>query len=395
MKKLNKNACLRASVSKLLLAGSVACATALPGLAQAGPTIEFGEEGYLTFSYALQMWMENSSHRSSNNSGSGFDASLRRNRLTFMGQYNDQLGFYAQLEGGVDSKYGNDDKSVFFRDAYLTYDHSDAVRVILGRFKNTFSRENLEACLEPLTLDRSAASYSPFAGTRDTGAVLWGNLLDAKMQYRLMISDGREGDHNPKDNPRMTVRAHYSFLDPEADYGYRGTYLGTSTVLTVGAGYDYQPDAAYADWVNKQDKKDYKGKTVDVFYEQPTSSGTYTVSAAYFKYDTGDAINSSPDPMLPTNTELKAHYIKAGYLFPDKIGYGRLQVFGRYDRAKYNLLSGYQDQKIAAGGLNYYIDGQRIKLTLEHARKKFDKQHPTDHLQQDHNVTTLGVQVIF
>ncbi|MFO1298460.1 MAG: hypothetical protein U1F25_19665 [Rubrivivax sp.] len=42
------------------------------------------------------------------------------------------------------------------------------MRFIAGRFKNTFSRENLEACLEPLTMDRAEVlSYTPFAGTRE------------------------------------------------------------------------------------------------------------------------------------------------------------------------------------------------------------------------------------
>lgn len=399
MKELKKMAnpaqSVRQTARALMLTSGLACAAAIPGVAQAGPTIEFGEEGYVTFSYALQMWMQNREHRSASNSGSGFDSFLRRNRLTFMGQYNDQLGFYAQIEAGNDSKYGNDDKSVTYRDAYLTYDHSDAVRFILGRFKNTFSRENLEACLEPLTLDRSLNSYTPFGGTRDTGGVIWGNLADAKLQYRLMIADGREGDHIPKSSPRVTARVHYSMLDPEYDYGYLGTYLGTRTVLTIGAGYDYQPDVAYADWTNRLNKQDYKGKTVDIFYEQPTASGTYALSAAYLEYDVGDAINNNPDPSLPSNTQLEAHYIKAGYLLPNKLGPGRLQLFGRYDKAKYNLNSGYQDQKVAAIGANYYIDGQKVKLTLEHAKTDFDKQHPTDNTLRDNSVTTFGVQVIF
>lgn len=267
-----------------------------------------------------------------------------------MGQYNDQIGFYAQLEAGNDSKYGNDERSVYYRDAYVTLDFSDEMRFIAGRFKNTFSRENLEACLEPLTLDRSLISYTPFAGSRDTGVAMWGNLADAKFQYRVMIADGREGDDLPKDTPRFTARAHYSMFDPEFDYGYLGTYLGTRRVLTIGAAYDYQADVAYANSTLRRDAKDYKGVTVDVFYEQPTASGTYTLSAAYFDYDTGDAINADPDANLPTTTQLEANYVKAGYLFPGKIGMGRLQLFARHDTAKYNVTGSFLDNKTTAVG---------------------------------------------
>lgn len=385
---------LSRSVRTALLAAGLSCA-ALPGLVQAGPTIQYGEEGYVTFSYALQMWMQQRDYSSANHSGSSFDTFLRRNRLTFMGQYNDQIGFYAQLEAGNDSKYGNDERSVYYRDAYVTLDFSDEMRFIAGRFKNTFSRENLEACLEPLTLDRSLISYTPFAGSRDTGVAMWGNLADAKFQYRVMIADGREGDDLPKDTPRFTARAHYSMFDPEFDYGYLGTYLGTRRVLTIGAAYDYQADVAYANSTLRRDAKDYKGVTVDVFYEQPTASGTYTLSAAYFDYDTGDAINADPDANLPTTTQLEANYVKAGYLFPGKIGMGRLQLFARHDTAKYNVTGSFLDNKTTAVGANYYIDGQKVKVTLEHAMVKFDTEHATDHTRQNNSQTTLGLQVIF
>lgn len=389
-----KGGALYRSVRTALFAAGVSC-VALPGLVQAGPTIQYGEEGYVTFSYALQMWMQQKDYSSANHSGSSFDTFLRRNRLTFMGQYNDQIGFYAQLEAGNDSKYGNDERGVYYRDAYVTLDFSDEMRFIAGRFKNTFSRENLEACLEPLTLDRSIISYTPFAGSRDTGVAMWGNLADAKFQYRVMIADGREGDNLPKDTPRYTVRAHYSAFDPEFDYGYLGTYLGTRKVLTIGAAYDYQADVAYANSTLRRDAKDYKGITVDVFYEQPTASGTYTLSAAYFDYDTGNAINVDPDANLPTTTQLEANYVKAGYLFPGKIGMGRLQLFARHDTAKYNVTSSFLDNKTTAVGANYYIDGQKVKVTLEHAMVKFDTEHATDHTRQNNSQTTLGLQVIF
>lgn len=391
-----KPAALKKSVQAAVLAGGLSCLAA-PAMVQAGPTIEFGEEGYVTFSYALQLWMESKDYTSSNHSGSSFDTFLRRNRLTFMGQYNDQIGFYAQIESGNDSKHGRDNEKVYYRDAYITYDHSDAVRFIAGRFKTTFSREALEACLEPLTLDRSVISAAPFGGSRDTGAVMWGNLADAKFQYRVMVADGREGsDDIPKSTPRITARAHVSLLDPEYDYGYLGTYLGTREVLTIGASYDYQAKVAYENVLTRSNAKDYKAYTVDIFYEKPTAHGTYTLSAAYFDYDTGNAINGASDAGLPNSTELDAWYIKAGYLFPDKIGPGRLQLFGRYDKADYNVKSNpYLDYKNVAVGANYYIDGQKLKLTLEHSRKTRDKQHPTDRVLRDTKATTLGLQLIF
>jgi len=237
---------LRQTIVAGLLAGLV------PASALAGPTIEFGEQGSLTFTYALQGWMQYKGFTSPTDSGSSTDAFLRRNRVTFSGQYNDYVGFYAQFEAGNDSKLGQDNKSIYYRDAYVTLDYRDDLRFIVGRFKNTFSRENLEGCLEPLTLDRAEVlSYTPFGGSRDTGLAIWGNLMDAHLQYRVMIADGREDEYVPKDRPRITTRVHYSFWEPEFNYGYLGTYLGTQKVLTVGAAYDMQSDVAYGNYPSR------------------------------------------------------------------------------------------------------------------------------------------------
>jgi phosphate-selective porin len=378
----------------LLAAGAVTLM--LADSVQAGPTLEFGEQGSLTFSYAVQGWSQYRSFTSATDDGSQTDMFLRRNRITLSGQYNDTIGFYAQLEAGSDSRGGNDDRSVYYRDAYITLDYSDPLRFIVGRFKNTFSRENLEACLEPLTLDRAEVlSYTPFGGTRDTGVAVWGNLLDAKLQYRLMISDGREGDEVVKDSPRITTRFHYTMLDPEYDYGYRGTYLGTRKVLTFGLAYDYQPDVAYADYPARSDPQDYTAWTADVFYEYPFDFGTVTASAAAFDYDVGDAINQNPDPELTINTQLDGYYAKFGYLFPSHMGPGRLQLFYRHEALDYDTDGPYYDNQWNSIGANYYIDGQRLKVTFEYANVSFEQEHPSIHSLQDYDQATLGLQLIF
>jgi len=362
--------------------------------AQAGPTIEFGDEGFVQVNYALQLWTQQRSYTNGNHDGSSFDTFLRRNRITLFGQKNDLVGFYAQLEAGGDSRGGNDERSVYYRDAYLTLDYSDATRFIIGRFKNTFSRENLEACLEPLTLDRGDASYTPFGGTRDTGAVIWGNLADAQLQYRLMVADGREGEEVPAKQARITTRLHWSALDPEYDYGYRGTYLGTRKVFTLGASYDYQGSAAYADYTNLSGKEDYKAWTVDAFFEYPFASGTYTLSAAYLNYNLGNAINNNPDPKLPVNTELESFYVKVGYLFPNQVGAGRLQLFARHDGSEYNLTGGVLDRRINSVGANYYLDGQSLKLTAEYQRTDYANPDDSNPALQDNHQLTLGLQFI-
>jgi hypothetical protein len=389
-----------ASLRRLTFGAVFAIAASATPNVIAGPTIPFGDEGYITISYAFQLWAREQSYTSPTDNGRSYDTFFRRNRLLFAGQATDIVGFYVQLEAGNDDKAGNSDKSIFYRDAYLTADFSDGLRVLVGRFKNTFSRENLEACMEPLTLDRAEIiSYTPFGpdggGSRDTGIALWGNLADAKLQYRLMVADGRQGDTVPKKSPRLTGRVHVSLLDPETDYGYRGSYLGTKSVLTFGASYDYQADIAYANYPARTDIKSYKAWTMDGFFEYPTASGTFTLSGAYFNYNTGNAINENPDPLLPVTSDLKASYVKGAYLLPAKVGPGRLQPYFRYEKSDYGISSGFYDQRWYSVGVNYYLNGQNLRLVLDHTNVKFDNQHPTNASLQNYDNTTLALQFIF
>lgn len=383
--------------------GAIALAAALAGLSpamsHAGPTIEFGSGSTLNIGYSVQGWWETQRQTFDGRTINSSDMFLRRNRLAFTGQYNDYVGFYAQLEAGGDGRGGQNDRPVYFRDAYVTMDWKDEVRFIVGRVKNTFSRENLEACLEPLTLDRAEVlSYTPFAGTRDTGVAVWGNLFDAKLQYRLMVADGREGAYVPQNNPRITARAHVSLWDPEFNYGYQGTYLGTQKVLTFGAAYDTQAAAAYGNYLSRSEVKDYKAWTVDAFMELPHATGVYTLSAATFKYDTGGAFGMSPDPQLGVNSDLKGYYVKGGYMLPGKQGPGRLQFFARHEKLDYGVKTGnaeYYDNTWNSVGANYYIDGQRLKITAEFATVKFDTPHPVNKALNDYQKATLGLQLIF
>jgi hypothetical protein len=378
------------SVAALLLMGS--------GAAQAGPTVNFGKEGFVTFNYAAQLWGQYREFTSPTDNGDKFDFFLRRNRLTFHGRYSDYIGFYAQLEATNDAK-GEEvagGKSVYFKDAYVTFDFSDPVRFIAGKFKNTFTRENLEACLEPLTLDRGEIiPYTTFAGSRDMGVAMWGNLADAMVQYRLMVADGREAEEQAQDAPRLTGRVHLSLLDPEYQYGYKGTYLGTRKILTIGASYDYQADVAYSDFANQQGEEDYDAWTADLFFEYPTDAGTVTLSGAYIDYSVGNAINRNPDNNLPVDSELDAYYAKGGYMLPQKLGPGRLQFFYRYEDSQYNHDSGLYDQTWNSAGFHYYIDGQQLKTSFEYARVDFDNPSPVSPALQDYDQVTGELQLIF
>jgi len=226
------------------------------------------------------------------------------------------------------------------------------------------------------------------------------------VQYRLDVMEGRKassGDTSPKSNFRYTGRMHVSLLDPESDYGYKGTYLGKKKVLTIGGAMQYEPSIAYSDVFARAGKKDYYAWTVDGYLEYPFKElGTMTVSGAYVRYKMDDAyLGANPDPdTYGLNGEKNGWYAKAGYMLPML----PLQFFGRYEQWKFANLNNIYNQQVdwAGFGANYYIWGQNLKVTMEYGMTMFNKkgiytdQYGLNPLRsKDFNTFITQLQVIF
>lgn len=400
--------------NKIKIAKVLACIiglTLLVGTAYAGPQMTFGpnDEGLLQLDYKGQFQMvlrDTGSGPAKDESTNEFN--FRRNRLALMGKYGDIMSIYVQTEYDEHQNIkpftvNSEDSGSNFQmlDAVMRFNFGGMFKVNAGKFKYNFSRENLEACENPLTLDRSLFIRAPFVTTRDKGVAVWGNLFNNIFQYRADVMQGRdtttEAAPQPKSNYRYSGRVHVSLLDPEKDYGYKGTYLGKKKVLTLGGAYQYESKAAYADTIAKTDAKDYKGWTADLFFEYPVASiGTVTASAAYEKIDLDNAYQgANPDPdTIGLNGEKNGYYLKVGYMLPTI----PLQFFGRYERWSFAILNGIVDQEVKwyGGGINYYFRNQNLKLTLEVSRTGFDRGTGSS-LDQTKDFTTFvtQLQVIF
>lgn len=374
--------------------------------AQAFEPILIGEEGaFLKIDFQGQLYgVIRDTGSGSDGTSDTNDLYFRRNRLTFWGHAKEKYGFIVQVEytgeRRVGSLYVSDEpgNDFYVLDAYFMADFSNSFRIYAGKQKIQLTRENNEDCFEPLSVDRSLFIYSPFKHSRDTGIVVWGNIPDAKMQYRLGISKGKDDSNEPKSSLMFTGRLHVSLLEPEYALGYKGTYLGTKKVLTLGAGVQYEPDAVYSDVAKKTGAKNYKAWTLDAFLEYPVeNAGTFTLSSAYLATDFDDAYKGSdPDPeSLGLDGDKRGWYVKAGFLFPSKIGPGQLQPFLRYEDWNFAKLDNVFDQKIKwiGGGINYLINGQNIRMTLEYSKTNFDKE--ADSISKDFNTVTAMLQYRF
>ena len=386
-------------MSKLILACAALAMAATTAFA--GPTWTFGpdDEGLLKIEYKGQFQLDWRDAGAGPDNNDTMEFNFRRNRIALMGAYG-KLGIYVQTEYSEDVNVGpfsvSDGSGNNFQmlDAQIRYKFNNAFQVRAGKFKYNLTRENLEACEAPLTLDRSLLIRAPFVSTRDKGVVVFGNLFENKFQYRVDVMNGRNDSATaPDSNFRYTARAHVTLLDPEKGYGYKGTYLGKKKVLTLGAAYSVEEDVAYADCVNQTDAVDYNAWTVDLFFEYPVEDiGTFSFSTAYVDYDLDEAYKGgAPESdVLGMNGEKNGGYTKVGYMLPDM----PLQFFFRAESWTFAELDGVYDQEIDwyGGGFNYYLRGQKLKLTVEYSTVDYDTES-VDY--EDFDSVTAQIQVKF
>lgn len=376
--------------------------------------IELGEGKYLKFFYDAQFGYTG---RNTGSGDEGEDSSnefnFRRNRLGFIGTYNDKLSFYVQAEYVEDKNIGplyvdvsdDDSQNLYLLDAQLRYKATENIDLMLGKFKHSLTRENLEGCFNPLTLDRSFFVYAPFKTSRDKGIGARAEFADGLIQLRGEVQEGRTGDEgdgspDPGSNLRYTGRVHISLLDKEKGYGYKGTYFGKKKILTVGGSYQYESEAVYGDVANETDAKDYNAYSFDIFAEYPTSAGTFTASAAYLDIDFDDAyLGADADSnSFGLNGQRNGQYVKVGYLLPMTVGeQGQIQLFARYDNFNFASLNGFYDNELDfyAAGVNYYINEDKIKVTAQYSQVEFEHEEGTDTNMQDFSTFELYLQVRF
>ncbi len=388
----------------------LALAAAAPALAQS-PSIDFEIKG--------QVFVE------STDFGTGLDRQsartdihFQRLRLVATGKLNDVWGFKFQTCGNCGtSKQGAlgygvtaqdtdwNDRDIRIIDAYATADFSEQFRLKIGLTKLPLTRANLDDCFSPLSQDRSFFVYSAYGSSpakfsRDFGAVAWGGFNDDKLRYYIGAFQGREGvvrtahpfsgatvtsSIEPQNSFEYVGRVHYAFLDAEPGAGYQGSYLGDLKVFTIGAGFAYEPKAVFknvtsAGAVTNDQTVDYSAFAADVMFEYPTPAGTVTATAQYLKTDFEDAYltNFNGGDRLTNitgiNGQKDGYYVKAAYMFPGTIGAeGRLQPYFLYEDWTFAHLLGINEQTIkqVGGGLNYYVHGQKVRLTGEYLKTEF------------------------
>jgi hypothetical protein len=274
----------------------------------------------------------------------------RRLELFFAGQVAKNVTFFVETVAANVGKTLPSGKNIGFaaivQDVYAEIHASKALMIDAGLMRTPFSRNGLEAVSTflpidygPFTFERDPITQSSVG--RDTGFQVRGYLLSDRLEYRAGAFQGAR-DPQSDNALRYTGRVQLNLLEPETNFLYSGTYLGTKKVLAVGAAFDKQSQ--------------YHGYDVDAFTDVPAGPGAVTAQVDFNRFDGGG------NPLLPKQNDLLVelgYLIKAWHLTPV------LQV------ADHHIVgTDIGDDRRASFGANYWLSSYNVNIKGAYTRIK-------------------------
>ncbi|GGZ38710.1 hypothetical protein GCM10007049_34840 [Echinicola pacifica] len=345
------------------------------------------------------------------------DVGLRRTRIVLYGQLTDRVFFYTQFGQNNLSYRSPRKQGLFFHDALAEY----AVvkeKISLGAGLtgwNGVSRYSSPSVGSILGLD--APLYQQTTNdindqfVRKFSVYAKGQL--GQLDYRLAVSkpmstelstaqSNQLGDNSLFAAEPGYAQVHgyfkYMFWDKESNTTpyQAGSYLGQKRVMNIGAGFLSQKDAMwhYADNQTDTLRSNLTILSVDFFMDQPISASKGNAITAYAAYSYSDygknyirnigAMNpatgvnengtfNGPGNAFPTIGTGNTVFAQLGYLFGREV-LGKSGTLQAYFSTQYSDFDRLEDAMLMYdGGLNWLIDGNRVKLTMGYqSRPIFD-----------------------
>ena len=355
-------------MKKLLVVLIVAAAASLFSVNAMAYQVKVDDDTYANFLVMIHARVQSLEDGAPNGTDSSFDVNFFNVRLAVAGQITDLAKFGLNFDPVAKTTFtaGADTR---IADAWITFDFAKEAKVQTGIYRMAVSRLSLQNSYTYVLPDFPIVGGPKFltdglAGFRDAGITAWGDLAGGMVKYYAAIWDGSyipkatggplaAADVNGKDTTGKSVRLVYNILEPEKGYGTLGTYLGKARIANVGIAYfmqDYTVGSATGP------EKTYSVLTADAFYDV----AGLTVEGAYFTYDNDIGVAGSKP---------SGWYLQAAYLIE------KLQPALRYESWDADANTG--DYSRIVAGVNYYLDGQNAKVSLEYLMHNTDKEGAT------------------
>ncbi len=356
-------------LKKSVLATAVSVAVMVPAMtAQAGGTITFGEDKYVSVGFGMRGGYTSTEDGAANGSSRSNDFSLDSARIYLSGSINKYIKGMLNTEKSI---AGEGFQAI---DANVQIAIAPEFTIWAGRFLSPSDRANLAGPYYSLGGGywSGIASRYGFNGGyigRDDGIAAVGTLLDGKLGYSFGAFEGNRAfqiapiaglaqGSRGSDGLMYAGRVQYDFWDAEPGYYGTGNYLGTKDILAIGIAGRTQNNGA----VSATEQGKYSSYSVDFLLEKKDlGPGGLSLEAAYYDYDTDGVFKSEQG---------KAYSAGAGYIFNDAVGWGKFQPYVRYQ--KFNA-----DGRLAGGvitddstttkrydlGVAYIIDGYNAQIS--------------------------------
>ena len=198
---------------------------------------------------------------------------------------------------------------------------NDYFNVWVGRMLVPSDRSNFSGAwfMAPWAYPGFYQAFSAPAGPRqgpfgrNDGATVWGQTGGGQLKYYAGAFDL----FDPSQSPLWSGRLNLALLSPEPGYYHSSSYYGKD-ILAVGVGGQYKKNGS----IGLMSTDDYAEVNVDVLYEKVLpGKGVIDLEGAFYLFG-GE------------NEVLDNHfYAMASYLFPEKLGIGKLQPLVRFQGA--------------------------------------------------------------
>ncbi len=270
------------------------------------------------------------------------------------------------------------------------------------------SRMTMSSTLNYLTIDSPIFSWATIENSdqfaREFGLFAKGKA--GKLEYRLSLNKPYATNLTPTTNVAVDNNGasklsksgyfEYQFLDQESNLlPFKvGTYLATTKVFNIGAGFYTQPEATQSLNGTTVRKHNISLMAVDAFLDLPfgkkESNMAVTAYAGYYKYDfgpnylrnlaimnvgttdpsfTGAKALAGPgnaQPMIGTGS---VFYLQSGILLPKSTDKPKLRVqpFGAFSYKNFEALK--KSHTTFDIGTNLLLDGHHSKITLQYSTR--------------------------
>jgi hypothetical protein len=263
-------------------------------------------------------------------------------------------------------------------DAIGKFEITEQVNVWFGRMLVPTERGELNGPFYHAVYDgfRTPLNQSDFSGGfgvggagkygRDQGATFFGKVHPGgtHVQYVAGVFTGLQSaagfGPNQRNSLKYAGRLTWNLLNEEKNPGYytSGTYYGTAgDILAIAVGGEYQ-NAGAGSFANKSA---FGSVVTDLLFEKvlPSDNGVVTVNAEYKRYWAQNlaAWNQADCFCMFSGSSVTAYAL---YLFPNEIGIGKFQPYGRYTYVN-SVFSNALDE--FEFGTNYVISGHNARIS--------------------------------